>query len=231
MSKRAHYFQHVPFEGLGSIESWLVQAGYEISRTPFYEPSATIPAAQDIDLLIIMGGPMSVNEELPYPWLVEEKAFVRSVIALGKPVLGVCLGAQMIASAMGATVFANPVKEIGWFPIQSQLAQDSFVLPEQLSVFHWHGETFTLPASAKLLASSVACQHQVFQLGPRVLGLQCHLETTPETAKLLIDHCRDELVSDCPSIQSEADMLAAPMSDYLAMNDVMAQILTYLTRA
>jgi GMP synthase-like glutamine amidotransferase len=113
---RAHILQHVPFEGLGSIESWLKKSGFKITSTRFYE-SAKLPDLKTIDLLVVMGGPMSVNDEDRFPWLVAEKQFIWDAIAKSKPVLGICLGAQLIASALGAGVYPNKVKEIGWFPI------------------------------------------------------------------------------------------------------------------
>ena len=100
---RAHFLQHVPFEGLGSIESWLHANGYQISATRLFDSEA-LPSLDEIDLLIAMGGPMSVNDEQEYPWLTTEKEFVRDAIHSGKPVLGICLGAQLIAAALGARV-------------------------------------------------------------------------------------------------------------------------------
>ena len=122
---RAHYLQHVEFEGLGSIEPWLKAAGYEITNTRLFE-SAKLPDLKKIDLLIVMGGPMSVNDEDDFPWLVSEKKFIREAINSGKPVLGICLGAQLIASATGARVYRNPIKEIGWFPIYGMSSNDTF---------------------------------------------------------------------------------------------------------
>lgn len=109
---RAHYFQHVPFEGLGSIAPWLAAAGFEITSTRFFV-STELPDLNDIDLLVVMGGPMSVNDEAKLPWLVPEKRFIREAIKAGKPVLGICLGAQLIAGAAGTRIYRNPVKEIG----------------------------------------------------------------------------------------------------------------------
>ncbi len=117
---RAHYLQHVPFEGLGSIKSWLKKSGYEISNTQFFN-SKVLPSIDEIDLLVVMGGPMSVNDEAKYPWLVEEKKFIRNTIEAGKSVLGICLGAQLIASSMGVKVFSNSEKEIGWFPVEPRI--------------------------------------------------------------------------------------------------------------
>ncbi|UJF25158.1 hypothetical protein L0B52_03145 [Suttonella sp. R2A3] len=225
---RAHYFQHVPFEGLGSIEPWLTNAGYSISSTAFFG-SGELPNLEDIDLLIIMGGPMSVNDEAEYPWLIKEKAFIKQAIAAGKSVLGICLGAQLIADAMGAAVYAGEHKEIGWFPIEASSANNPSVvqLPKQLNVFHWHGETFDLPKRAIRLASSAGCANQAFQIGRHVIGLQCHLETTPLSAKAIVEHCRDELVEG-RFIQSASELLAADEERYRGINRWMERILEYL---
>jgi len=225
---RAHYFQHVPFEGLGSIEGWLRSVGYEITSTFFYQQNPALPPVDCIDLLIVMGGPMSVNDEEQYSWLVEEKRFLRECIAAGKPVLGICLGAQLIASAMGARVYPNSVKEIGWFPIQGVSAgEGTFSFPASLEVFHWHGETFDLPPGARLLASSQGCANQAFQLGSLVIGLQFHLETTQESAQKLVDICRAELIP-APYVQTEEEILAAGAEKYGPINRMMGTVLSFL---
>jgi len=226
---RAHYLKHVPFEGLGSIEPWLKNAGYRVTCTRFYE-SAQLPNPKDVDFLIVMGGPMSVNDEGRYSWLSQEKRFIRDLIEAGKPVLGVCLGAQLIASAMGARVYRNREKEIGWFAIQASTATVGgpvFRFPPSVEVFHWHGETFDLPAGAVHLARSAACENQAFQLERSVMGLQFHLETTPETLREIVSHCRAELL---PSkyVQSEAVILSAGLEKYAVMNQWMAEVLSFL---
>ncbi len=227
---QAHYLQHVPFEGLGSIESWLESAGYSITCTRLYE-TTELPDLDNVDLLIIMGGPMSVNDEDEYPWLVQEKEFVRNAINQGKPVLGICLGAQLIANAMGATVYKNAETEIGWFPVNGvATATDSiFSFPVSSIVFHWHGETFDLPPSAALLASSAGCVNQAFQLGDSVIGLQFHLETTPESATKLVNNCRDELI---PSkyVQTEEEILSTDAESYRSINSLMKNVLEFITR-
>ena len=225
---RAHYLQHVPFEGLGSIEPWLVAAGYEITSTRFFE-SARLPDPDEIDLLIVMGGPMSVNDQDGFPWLIQEKQFIRSVIQSGKPVLGVCLGAQLIASAMGARVYQDHEKEIGWFPIQGvpPVNGSLFSFPSSVDVFHWHGETFDLPSGSVHLARSESCENQAFQLGRSVIGLQFHLETTPESAREIVSNCRAELL---PSryVQSETAIIGVEPEKYRVINNLMKKVLSFL---
>jgi len=225
---RAHYFQHVPFEGLGSIETWLEAAGYEITNTRFFE-AAELPNLTKIDLLVVMGGPMSVNDEGDFPWLVSEKQFIREAINSGKTVLGICLGAQLIASAIGARVYRNHVKEIGWFPIHGMLSNNTsvFSFPPSMKVFHWHGETFDLPSGATRLAKSDGCENQAFQFGKSVIGLQFHLETTPKAAREIVANCRDELT---PSkyVQSEEKILSAKPEQYQSINHLMDNVLSFL---
>ena len=227
---RAHYLQHVPFEGLGSIESWLRSSGYVITCTRLFE-GTEFPDISQIDLLVIMGGPMSVNDEQDYPWLAREKRFIREAVASGIPVLGICLGAQLIASAMGSEVFKNREKEIGWFPVTGVAGSEPsvFQFPRTMTVFHWHGEPFDLPSGAVRLASSEGCINQAFQLGKAVIGLQFHLETTPESARDIIAHCRDELI---PSqyVQNEEQIVSAGGEQYLSINRLMGDVLEFVQK-
>ena len=169
---RAHYLQHIPFEGLGSIAPWLEASGYEITGTKLFE-SAKYPNLKEIDLLMILGGPMSVNDKDKFSWLASEKQFIHESINSGKPVLGICLGAQLIASALGARVYRNSVKEIGWFPIYGISSNNNsiFSFPPSVKVFHWHGETFDLPSGATRLAKSDVCENQAFQFGNSIIGV------------------------------------------------------------
>lgn len=225
-----HILQHVPFEGIGSIEPWLRTRGANITSTRFFEPWK-LPDVSGVDLIIAMGGPMSVNDEAELPWLVHEKQFIRTAIQQGIPVLGICLGAQLIASALGARVYAGQQREIGWFDIEAvPHAGGAFAFPKTTSVFHWHGETFDLPPGAVHLARSSACEHQGFQVGTNVIGLQFHLETTPASAEAIITHCRDELVTDT-FVQSEAALRAVPQAAYERINALMADVLDYLVRS
>jgi len=207
---RAHCFQHEPFEGMAVIEEWLQHNNFDISYTRFFESDPLPPSCDDIDWLIMMGGGMSVNDEKEFPWLVMEKEFVRECIQNGKIVIGICLGSQMIASSLGYSVYKNKNKEIGWFPIKkidtarSKLFRD---LPDEITVFHWHGETFDLPEEAVLIASSDACINQIFVINDNVIGFQCHLETTEESLSSLSDNCRSELQPEV-YIQTEKQMIA-----------------------
>jgi GMP synthase-like glutamine amidotransferase len=219
--------QHEPFEGLGSIEPWLNERGASIAFTRPYAGDP-IPKAEGIDLLIAMGGSMSVNDEDDLPWLKAEKQLVRDLKRADVPMLGVCLGAQLLASALGARVYRNPVKEIGWFPIQSVDAPSWAVpLPPESIVFHWHGETFDLPAGAIHLARSEGCENQAFQIGRRVIGLQFHLEMTESAMKELAENCEAEL-RPARYVQSANELAAVPRSRYHEMNRLMSRVLAYL---
>ena len=209
-SLRAHWLQHVPFEGLGSIAPWLGAQGAQISVTRLYE-SPAFPALDDIDLLIAMGGPMSVNDEATLPWLVAEKRFISRAIDAGKHVLGICLGAQLIAASSGASVRANGEREIGWFPVEATGASMfGGAASPAVPVFHWHGETFDLPAGAVCLARSAGCAQQAFALGARVLALQFHLEMQPAGVRALIESCPGDLAPGC-YVQTPAEMLGDPV--------------------
>jgi GMP synthase-like glutamine amidotransferase len=226
---RAHVFQHVPFEGPGSIGPRLEARGWLVGVTRLFQDHE-LPNAAEIDFLIVMGGPMSVNDEQVLPWLVPEKRFIGDMITRGKPVLGVCLGAQMIANVLGSKVYPNAEKEIGWFPIQSTASgHHGRVLrfPDECVVFHWHGETFDLPAGAVQLATSAACRNQAFQFGSNVIGLQFHLETTPDSAHDLVAHCREDLVP-AQYVQTENVILAAPAERYATINRLMSDVLSFL---
>lgn len=224
---RAHVFQHVPFEDIGSIRSWLDARGAVVTYTRFFADDP-IPTLDGVDLLIVMGGPMSVNDEDTLPWLVAEKQAVRDAIARRVPVIGICLGAQLIASALGARVYPNAAKEIGWFPIRAvDAGEGAFRFPDECTVFHWHGETFDLPPGARLLATSAACVNQAFEIAPNVIGLQFHLETTPKSACAIVEHCGDELIRG-PWIHDAETILAAPPAHYERINRLMCEVLDYL---
>lgn len=194
---KIHYLQHVPFEGLASIEWWAANQNHSLSATRFYR-NDPLPAVNEIDWLIVMGGPMNIYEEDRYPWLTEEKRFIEQAIKQDKTIVGICLGAQLIADVLGAKVYQGQHREIGWFPIEmAEGAENTIVfdsLPQKLTVFHWHGDTFDLPEASTRLAYSEGCQNQAFVYKERVLGLQFHLESTKESVQQIINNCADELV-------------------------------------
>ncbi|HLP03209.1 MAG TPA: type 1 glutamine amidotransferase [Opitutaceae bacterium] len=227
---RIHYLQHEPFEGLGSMEAWFRGRGDAIAATHLYRGDA-LPDLTDFDWLVLMGGGMSVNDEAELPWLVAEKALVRRAIAAEKRVLGVCLGAQLIASALGAKVYKNATKEIGWWKLSREPGATGHplgaALPDGAEVFHWHGETFDLPPGGVRLARSEACLNQAVAVGPRVLGLQFHLETTEASARELIAGSAGDLRNPGAFVQTPEAMLAQPLR-FAALNAQMARVLETL---
>ena len=229
---RIHVLQHVPFEPPGSIEAWARRAGHALAVTHLYRGDL-LPMVEDADLLVVLGGPMSVHDEARYPWLVDEKRFIERTIAAGARVLGICLGAQLIAQALGARVHANGDKEIGWFAVEATAAARTAAVfqdfPRRLLAFHWHGETFDIPAGAKHVARSAACANQAFAFGERVVGLQFHLETTPAGARALIARGIDDLVEG-RHIQQPLAMLGYP-ERFAAINVAMHALLDRLTGA
>ncbi|MDX2480518.1 MAG: type 1 glutamine amidotransferase [Desulfuromusa sp.] len=226
-----HYLQHVPFEGLGSMDSALKASGHQLSSTHLYKDQS-LPAMKNIDWLIVMGGPMGVHDENEYPWLKREKNFIQQAIAADKKVLGVCLGAQLIAAVLGAKVYKNRHREIGWFNIDRSSAADTTILssalPQQAEVFHWHGDTFDIPFGAELLASSDACKNQGFILDNRVIGFQFHLETTLELARALINNSADEL-DRSRYVQAEKEILANPQK-FSRLNQIMSAVLDAMVK-
>lgn len=217
--------QHHPIEGPGSMTPWLASHATS-SQIIRLDAGEKCPAPEVVDLLIVLGGPMSVNDEETFPWLREEKSFIRQVIDRQRPVLGICLGSQLIASALGAEVRPNPYKEIGWLPIEGLETNTAMTLPST-TVFQWHGDTFALPTGAILLARSSACVHQAFLYKDNVLALQFHLESTPELIQRFIETGGDELV-DAPYIQTPQAILAAPDELYDAGNRLLEKLLNRL---
>jgi GMP synthase-like glutamine amidotransferase len=230
---RAHCLQHAPFEGLGSIEPWLLANGAHVSMTRLFE-RPILPPIDDVDVLVVMGGPMSANDDAEYPWLEPEWRFIRQAIEREKAVLGVCLGAQLIARAMGARVYPNPEREIGWWPIVGM--SPAADMPKwasagaETTVFHWHGETFDLPPGGTALARSAGCELQAFQLGKRVIGIQFHLETTPSLVQGMVSHCGAELVP-ARFVQRESEILSSTADSFAAVNGLMANTLEHLCGA
>lgn len=208
---RIHYFQHVPFEGLGYIESWANEYQHELSSTKFFHEDFILPDIHDFDWLIIMGGPMGVHDEGRYPWLKAEKEFILKAIDAQKTVIGICLGSQLIASALGVNVYPANKKEIGWYPIlkttEGQHSELLSSLPDAFTSFHWHGDTFDLPAGAIHLLQSASCPNQAFIYNDRVLGLQFHFEVTFQSLISMTENCRHELIA-ADYIQTENEIVS-----------------------
>lgn len=224
---KIHWLQHVPFEGLGSIGDWVKRRGHQLSCTRFWARD-TLPRPDSIELLIVMGGPMGIYEEDRFPWLAEEKLFIRSVVERGDGVLGICLGAQLLADVFGARVYPNSSREIGWYPVVRESGAAApllAILPEKIKVLHWHGDTFDIPAEGQALCSSDACRNQGFMVGDSIIALQYHLEMTPEALMALVENCRAELSSE-KWVQDEEEILSYE-SAMIATNHLMNKILNY----
>mgnify|MGYP002777358016 CR=1 FL=1 len=184
-----HYIQHEPFEDLGCIREWLNKSGQQISYTHIFEKVSFLESIPD--LLIIMGGSMSAYDDHIIPWLKEEKAFIKKVIEAGSKVLGICLGAQLLANVLGAKVYPAKSKEIGWFEIKMNDQVLSHPLlslfPVSFTTMHWHGDTFDLPTGAIRIASSECTLNQGFIFDNRVVALQFHPEMDEKTIQGMID--------------------------------------------
>ena len=200
--------EHVPFEGPGAIAEWAVQRGHALSEVAVFREA--LPAVGSFDMLVVMGGPMGAADDEQHPWLPAERAFIREAADAGRPVIGVCLGAQLLAVALGGSITRNETPEIGWFPLEVTGDRADTVFadwPDSLMAGHWHGDTFELPSDVAVMASSAACARQAYVArGGRAVGLQCHVEWTEAGLSALIEACGDELVPG-PFVQSANELL------------------------
>jgi len=223
---KLHALRHEVFEGIGSIGDWADANGVEVGETMLCDGDA-LPDLEEFDVLLVMGGSMGVDDIDEHPWLEEEKVFIESAIDDGKFIIGICLGAQLVASVLGARVYPAGQKEIGWLSVkiedgarQSELFPE---LPESLTVFQWHGDVFDLPEGTECVALSEACPQQGFILDDRVIGLQFHLEMTPAGVADLIENC-DAALEASEFVQDEATIKAANFNCD-PTNDILAEIL------
>ena len=221
---------HVPFEGPAVIADWIQDKKHKLHISRLYEGDS-LPETDRVDFLVIMGGPMDVYDFHVHPWMEDEVEWVKEYIGSGKPVLGICLGAQIIATALGEEVFPGPYKEIGWHNLRFLPSLGDFRictdLPGARKVFHWHGDTFNIPEGATRIAESQAFTNQGFIYGNQVVALQFHLEATPGSVKDLVDNCRDELVEG-PHIQTEKEILS-DQGHFEPNHQVLFQFLDYLS--
>ena len=223
---KIHYIQHATFEKLGAIEVWARKNNHELSGTHVYD-GEKLPENTDFDLLVIMGGPQSPFEVDKYPYLNDEIALVKKAIKNNKKVWGTCLGAQIIAEALGVSTLRSEHKEVGMYPITVLDEGKNDPIFSQFGdifdVMHWHNDMPGIPDGAILLAKSDGCSHQAFRYGDRVYGFQFHLEPTLELIKGMIKHCSDDLEAN-RYVRSEAELMA---SDYDAINQKMFAVLDY----
>ncbi|HEY4060309.1 MAG TPA: type 1 glutamine amidotransferase [Puia sp.] len=213
---RFHCLQHVPFETAGILGDRILEKGHSLTYTPFYRGNV-LPPATAFDGLVIMGGTMSVHDEAEFPWLRAEKELIATAIRQKKKVLGICMGAQLIAEVSGGRVYSSPHKEIGFAPVRWTAAAGQrfpgLKAADARPVFHWHGETFDLPPGAVLLASTPACKNQAFLLGDHVLAVQFHPEVTAGIVRDMVFHEGHELIT-APYIQSAGEMFSQlPLAD------------------
>ncbi|RPI46067.1 MAG: amidotransferase [Bacteroidetes bacterium] len=224
-----HCFMHVPFEGPGVIADWVTEKGHSLRFTRFYE-NDPLPGETVVDLAVVMGGPASVYEKTEHPWMQGEIGWLEKYINTGKPLIGICLGAQLIAAALGAEVFPGKEKEIGWHPVEFLPSLGDFRIWENLpagrKVFHWHGDTFSIPAGASRIACSKAYPNQGFIYGGHVIALQFHLEVTPVDVENMAGHFGDEL-RPATYVQSVSEILEE-RRHYMDNQELIFQLLDYL---
>jgi GMP synthase-like glutamine amidotransferase len=205
--KPIRIFRHVACEGPGYLADLLQERQIPYELVCIDQGEAVPTHLHDVSALVFMGGPMSVNDDLP--WIDHELDVIRHAVAQDMPVLGHCLGGQLIAKALGAEVGANAVKEIGWLPVQktdTPEAEDWLShIPDNSVLFHWHGETFGLPSGAAHILRSKDCTHQGFTMG-NTLALQCHVEMTADMVREWSSLYEDELASPSETVQSRQDM-------------------------
>ena len=226
---KIHSLLHVPFEDTGCIKPYAISRGHSFSETHLYRGEC-LPSLNDFDLLVVMGGTMNIYEEEKFPFLSEEKRFIRSSIDSGKKVIGICLGAQLIASVLGADVRKNENKEIGWFDVfkadDAGKTPFSKIIPDSFKVFHWHGDTFDIPDGCVHILKSKGCKNQGFIYKETVIGLQCHPEVTKDTLNSLSENCPEEVLEKGRYIQELS--LILDESHIPAANKVIFDILDYL---
>lgn len=229
---RVHVIQHVAFESPGLIARWVAERGHRLAITRAWEGG--FPEPGETDLLVVLGGPMGAQDDAVLPWLTAEKRYLAQTIADGLPVLGVCLGAQILATLIGGSVRRNREVEIGWYPVTPTPEAESSLLrswPEHAIVGHWHGDTFELPLGMKPLLSSTACRNQAFVFDERVVGVQFHLEWTADLMADMVRECADEVANPGPTEMSADDLMAGVEAHGEACRELLFGLLDELSRS
>ncbi len=234
---RVRVLQHVPHEGPAAVAAWAADRGHSLQVTRL-DQGEPLPAVADFDLLVVMGGPMSVNDEALHRWIVEEKRLIGETIQADRRLLGICLGAQMIAAVLGKRIVAAPAPEIGWMAVrvtaEAARSRTFAGMPATITPLHWHGETFDLPEGATRLAETDICPNQAFEIefdggpargGALALALQFHLEATEESVRAMM--AAETSGAACApgttavaALPSEAELLASPAS-YAAIHPLL----------
>ena len=237
---RVHYFQHIAGEGFGSCYDYLKAHQAKITATEFFALPVDLPLElealpdiDEVDLLIIMGGTMSVNDEANYPWLKLEKRWLRRYLSAGKPAIGLCLGGQLIANALGASVSRNQHQELGWMDVGrvSHVPENYFQIPEKINIMQWHSETFEIPRGGVRLAQNNVCQNQMYQIGRNILGFQFHPEMTPHALQLLIENEEDSAVFNGEYVQPIAELKKTIKSKFEQGNQLLNRAIEYVVNA
>ena len=234
---KVHYFQHIAGEGFGSCYQFLKQHNAKITATEFFALPVdrsleieALPQVEDVDLLIIMGGEMSVNDEVNFPWLKIEKRWLRRYLSMGKPAIGLCLGGQLIANALGAAVSRSEKQELGWTGVRkvNYVPAECFELPAEFNVMQWHSETFEIPKGAIHLAENDVCRNQMYQIGKNVLGFQFHPEITPEALNLFLEN--EEELDHFPGqhVQTQQQLKNTSKNNFIVGNQILNQAIEYV---
>jgi GMP synthase (glutamine-hydrolysing) len=227
--RRLLVFQHVPYEILGTLDPLLRDAGFRIRYVNFGRQPDAWPQIMRYQGLVVLGGPMNCDQSERHPHLLTEIELIRRAISHGKPVLGICLGAQLIARALGARVSKNPVKEIGWYDLSPTREGERDPLFAQLGpvekIFQWHGDTFEIPDGAVHLATSPDCNHQAFRYAENVYALQFHLEVDAPLINRWLhtpDHVRElEEMGDAERAERILRETRANIDRTIALGEVM----------
>ncbi len=202
-------FRHSATEGPGYFAEFLERHAIPWQLVRIDAGDAVPESVNGCSGIALMGGPMSVNDDLP--WIAQELALIRQAVGANIPIIGHCLGGQLMARALGGEVTRNPVKEIGWGKVSSTGTDTARVwlgdMRDPETVFHWHGETFSIPAGAERILESAHCANQAFVFGNRHLAMQCHVEMTPELIAAWCDNGADEIAASAgPAVQTAAEM-------------------------